>query len=362
MMKQESAPSDGLGLAGEDGRRPALRVVEIFAVLLFLLVVWFAGKVLLVAFGGVLVGVFLYSLAKWISDSTRLPYGLSLALIVVLLIAVLGLAAWLVGSTLVAQVNELAQAVPSSLKQIRNDLEEYEWGRWILEQSPQLGRAIAQGNFPSRITDLASSLVDLVLAIVIMLFIGLYGATEPNVYLNGLIRLVPLDRRDRAREVFAALTYNMRWWLLGQIFAMVCVGLFTGISVRLVGAPLPLALGCLAGLLEIIPNIGPVLWLVPAVLVALTQSTGTVVNVVIIYAITHGAESYVLVPLVQRRAVFLPPVLSILSVVLLGLLAGALGLLVAAPMALVVMILIKMLYVEDRLGDQTIQVAGEGHH
>ncbi len=362
MMKRESVPGDSLGAAGDDGPRPALRVVEIFAVLLLVLVVWFAGKVLLVAFGGLLVGVFLYSLANGISRLTPLPYGLSLALIVLLLVALAGLAIWLVGSVLVAQANELAQAVPSSLNKIRRDLEEYEWGRWLLEQSPDLGRALAQGSFPSRITDLASSLFDLLLAIVIMLFIGLYGATEPNVYLNGLVRLVPIDRRDRAREVFSALTFNLRWWLLGQIFAMVCVGMFTGIAVWLVGAPLPVALGFLAGLLEIIPNIGPVLWLVPAVLVALTQGTGTVVNVVIIYAVTHGVESYVLVPLVQRRAVFLPPVLSILSVVLLGLLAGALGLLVAAPMALVTMILVKMLYVEDRLGDQTIQVAGEGQH
>ena len=359
MPKRELKASDSSGTVFDDGQHPALRVVEVFAVLLILLLVWFAGKVLLMAFGGVLVAVFLSSLAQMLSRAASLAYGWSLAVVVVLLASLVVLIAWLVGSLLITQANELAQVVPASLKKIQGDLKDYEWGRWLLDQSPDLGKAIAQGNFPSRITDLASSLVDLFFAIVIMLFIGLYGATEPQVYVNGLLRLVPIDRRPRAREVFAALGYNLRWWLLGQIVAMVCVGLLTGVAVKLVGAPLALALGLLAGALEIIPNIGPVLWLIPAMLVALTAGTDTVIHVVMIYGVTHAVESYILIPLVQRRAVFLPPVLSIMSVVLLGLLAGALGLLVAAPMALVAMVLVKMLYVEDRLGDHTIAVAGE---
>ena len=90
-----------------------------------------------------------------------MPYGWSLAVIVVLLFAVLGAFVWSVGSPLVLQANQLAQAIPSALKQIRAYLIEYEWGQWILDQSPELGKAIAQGSFPSRITDLASSTLDL---------------------------------------------------------------------------------------------------------------------------------------------------------------------------------------------------------
>lgn len=153
--------------------------------------------------------------------------------------------------------------------------------------------------------------------------------------------------------------YNLRWWIMGQMFAMACVGVITGVGLWIAGTPLALTLGVLAAILEIIPNIGPVLWLVPAALVALTEGPTQVLHVVIIYAVTHMIESYILIPLVQRRTVWLPPALSILAVVLLGLLGGLVGLLVAAPIALVAMLLVKMLYVEDRLGDTSLKVAGE---
>jgi len=307
------------------GRRRAFTIAELFAALLILLIVWFAGKILLLAFGGVLVAVFLCTLSKWLSSFTRLPYGWSLALVVVVIFGLVGLMFWLVGSRLAIQANEFTKAVPSALIQIKDYLSDYGWGKWILDQSPDWARAIAQGNFPSRISDVASSIIDLAISIVIMLFVGLYCAAEPEVYVNGLVRLVPLNKRVRAREVLDTLGYNLRWWLIGQIFAMVCVGLITGIGLWIVGAPLALTLGVLAAALEIVPNIGPLLWLVPAVLVSLTSGATVVMHIVTIYAVTHSIESYVLIPLVQRRSVWLPPTLSILAVVLLSLLAGFFG-------------------------------------
>jgi predicted PurR-regulated permease PerM len=343
------------------GRPPrgTVTIAELAGCLLALLVVWFAGRVFLIAFGGLLIAVFLYSLAKWLKQTTHLPYGVALAIVVVTILSFAGLVFWLVGSRLAHQASELTEAVPSALEQIQDFLSQYHWGEWIMKQSPDWGKAIAQGNLPSRITDLAGSMIEFMTALVIMAVVGLYCAAEPALYTGGLIRLVPLQRRDRAREVLTTLVYNIRWWIMGQLFAMVCVGLITGIGIWTVGAPLALALGVLAGMLEVIPNIGPVLWVVPAMLVALPQGTTQVIHVVIVYAVTHLLESHVLIPLVQRRSVLLPPMLSILAIMLLGLLGGVLGLLVAAPMALVAMLLVKMLYVEDRLGDRNVKVPGE---
>ena len=206
---------------------------------------------------------------------------------------------------------------------------------------------------------MASALVEIVTSMLVMVFVGLYCAAEPSVYTSGLLRLVPLEKRPRAAEVLHTVEFNLRRWIVGQLFAMMCVGLITGIGLALVGAPMALTLGLLAAVLEIVPNVGPVLWLIPALLVALTQGTTSVIHVAIIYAVTHTVESHVLIPLVQRRTVWLPPALSVLAVLLLGFLSGFLGLLVAAPIALVAMLLVKMLYVEDRLGDHDIEVAGE---
>jgi predicted PurR-regulated permease PerM len=340
-------------------RRRTFTFAELFICVLALLVVALAGKILLISFGGVLLGVFLYTLASGTARLTRLPYGVALGLVAIVLLALVAGVFLLVGNWLASQASELTESVSRALIQIGDYLDKYEWGQRILQQSPEWGRAIAQGNIPSRITDLASSIFDFLIALTIMLFIGLYGAAEPEVYSEGVLRLVPLHKRERAREILSVLVYNLQWWILGQLVAMVCVGLITGVGLYIAGAPLALSLGALAAVLEVIPNIGPALWLVPAVLVALTADASQVLRVVGIYAVTHLIESYVLIPLVQRRTVFLPPVLSILSVVLLGLFAGFLGLLVAAPLALVVMLLVKMLYVEDWLGDRTLDVPGE---
>src|SRR5262249_14958792 len=140
-------------------RRRSLPVVEFVLFAVAVLLVALAGRILLIAFGGFLLGVFLYTLARWTSRLTRLPYGWSLAIVTVLLFSIAGGLFWTVGSRLASQASELTQAVSDSLIQIRNYLEEYEWGQRILSQSPEWGKAIAQGNIPSRITDLASSIV-----------------------------------------------------------------------------------------------------------------------------------------------------------------------------------------------------------
>jgi len=114
-------------------RRHTFTIAEVFSALLAVLVVWFAGKVFLIAFGGLLLSVFLYTLARWLADVTRLPYGWSLAVVMMVSVALGGTLFWLIGSRLAAQANEFAQAVPRSLRQIRDYLEQYEWGASILK-------------------------------------------------------------------------------------------------------------------------------------------------------------------------------------------------------------------------------------
>src|SRR5690606_38372142 len=132
--------------------------------------------------------------------------------------------------------------------------------------------------------------------------------------------------------------------------SLTCVGVLVGLGLWLADSRLALTLAVLAAIFAIVPNIGPILWLVPALLVAMTQGGWQVVNVFGVYVLAQAVESYALVPLIQQRTVQLPPAISILAVVLCGSLGGILGALVAAPSALVIMLLVKMLYVEDYLG------------
>ena len=186
----------------------------------------------------------------------------------------------------------------------------------------------------------------------IALFIGLYGAVAPRTYRNGLLLLVPGPCRERSGEVLDAAGAMLRGWLIGAFIKMTIVGVVTTAGLALLGIPLALALGLIAFLFEFIPFLGPILAAVPAVLVALTIGPMEAVHVGLLYLGVQVAESYVLTPLIDQRSVHLPPALAITTQVLLGTLLGALGVVFAIPLTALGMVLVRMLYIEDFLGEQ----------
>jgi predicted PurR-regulated permease PerM len=188
-------------------------------------------------------------------------------------------------------------------------------------------------------------------SVVVIVVIGLYTATEPEVYTDGLIRLVPVEGRKRAREVLDALGSTLRWWLFGRVVSMSVVGVLTTVGLWLMAVPLALALGLVTALLTFIPNIGPVLSVVPALLLVLTQNPARALYVLLLYLGIHTLDGYLLAPLVQERTLLLPPVLTIVGQMLLGVLLGGPGVVLAAPLTAVLFVLVRMLYVEDKLGE-----------
>ncbi len=335
-------------------------VVAVLITLGFLAVayfLWCSINVLLVTFAGALVALFLYTLSDWLSRKTELRHGWSLAMVVTILFLCAAGVGWLLASRLSAQVSELTRKLPESFATIREYLNQYEWGHSLLESTAPSASALA-GNF-SRVTGLASSVGEFLIALVVILFVGLFGAAEPQVYRSGLLRLVPPDLRPRTAEALDAIAYNLRWWLVGQVALMIIMWITTTIGLWLIGVPMAVALGVIAGVFEIIPYIGPWLSAVPAVLVALLLSPWHVLMVGGLYLGLHILEGYVVVPLLQRGVVEMPPAMTLVTQVLLGELAGLRGLVVAAPLVVAAVVLLKMLYVEDTLGDQTINVPGE---
>lgn len=336
--------------------RPTLRQILIVLPIVIILL-WVAGEIFLLAIGGTLVAVFLNTLAAWLSNHTRLGYRAALAIVIIVLVTAAGATLWLIGTHLAMQINELSKALPHAIEQVKAYLKEHAWSDWLIGSSA--GKDLGTSSLPTHVTHIAQDTMHFLVDIVIMLFVGVYCAIEPDFYRTGIVRLVPIPKRKRAEQVLTALAFNLRWWLLGQLISMLVLAVVIGLAMFFLGVPLALVLGLLAGLFEIVPNIGPVLWLVPAMLVALLQGPTQVLHVFLVYCVLHLFESYVLMPFVQRRAVWLPPAVSILSIAFLGLITGILGMIVAAPLAVIGLVLVKMLYIEDRLGDHDIEVPGE---
>jgi len=308
------------------------------------------------AFAGVLAGVFLDALAACLRRVSSLSRGWSVVAVVVLLALLVALIAWLIGARVTSQLSELSTQLPQSWDEVQQRLDETQWGKWLVNRLPSSPREIERSDLFSQMTSALSTATAFLVGLAVVLFVGLYLAADPELYVDGIVQLVPLRERDRIRIALHQTGIALRWWLLGQLATMLLVGVTMGVGLWLIGIPLALSLGLLAFILEIIPNIGPVLAAIPALLIAWTESTSHLLLAGLLYVVVHGLESYVAIPLIQQRAVRLPPALSILMITLFGLLGGVIGMFVAAPLTITIIVLVKMLYVRDFLGDPHVKL------
>jgi predicted PurR-regulated permease PerM len=322
------------------------------AALLLLALLWYASQVLLLVFAGVLLAVFLNGTSAWLRDHTPLSYGWALSVVVLMLLAAIALAAALIGPQVATQVNELRAQLPQALGQIEEWLAQYGWTQQVLDQAPSAEELAPSGsNLLRRIGGIFSTTLGALGSFVIILFVGLYMAVNPLLYRDGLLWLVPSARRARLRAILDEVGGALRGWLIGQLVAMATIGTLTTLGLWLLGMPLALTLGLLAALLSFIPNIGPTLALVPALLLALLDGPTQLLWVLALYLGVQALESYLITPLIQQRAIDLPPALLIIAQLLMGVLSGGLGLILAAPLTAAALVLVKRFYVEDVLGD-----------
>lgn len=329
-----------------------LSPLRVLAVALLLLLAWRGREVLLLLFAGVLLALLLSRLID--AAVRRTPLGRRSAYAVVLL-SLTGLLAgvvWLAAPSVSQQMDELTERLPRAVARLGDRIEEHRWARRLLDRAPAPEDLVDSGpRVVTQATTLLSSTAGAIGAFVIVLAIGLYLAADLGFYKRGLLHLVPTRRRPRVREVLDEVVTNLQQWLGAQLVSMTVVGLLTTLGLWWLGVPLALTLGIIAALLEFIPNFGPILSAVPAVLLALVESPRLALWVILLYAGIQALESYLITPLVQHRLAALPPVLVIAAQLLGGILFGVLGFALATPLLAVALVLVKRLYVEDRLGD-----------
>src|SRR5690606_36327431 len=186
-------------------------------------------------------------------------------------------------------------------------------------------------------------------AVLIILAIGVYLAANPAEYRDGVVRLVAVERRESLRSTLDEMAQVLHRWVLGQLVCMAFVGIVSFAVLAIIGVPLAFGLAVLAGLLEFVPYLGPIVAAVPVVLIAATESWTLALYALIAFVVIQQLESYVVTPLVQRKAVYLPPALLIFLQVLLGVLFGIAGIILATPIAAVGLVLVERGYIETVL-------------
>jgi predicted PurR-regulated permease PerM len=202
-----------------------------------------------------------------------------------------------------------------------------------------------------------SSTLEVLAGLLLITFMAIYIGAEPELYHGGLMALFPHEVRPRAEEVLAAVGTALRKWLLTQLIAMLSIGVIWWIALAIIGVKAALSLAVIAALLEFIPTIGPILSAVPAIAMGFLDSPQKALLVVFVYTAIQMIEGHLLIPILMKEGVDLPPVLTLLGQALMALVFGFLGLVVAVPLIAAIVVAIKMLYVEGVVGDGEGDVA-----
>lgn len=323
---------------------------------LFTGLVLLAADVLLIVFAGIIFAVFLRGGGSWIARRTGIPEGWGIGIFALLVIGALVGSFAAFAPAISDQFDELAQKVPEALDNLRQRISQYSWGGALLDRATPEGLFSPAGR--SAATAAVSTTFGALGNLVIILFVGLYGAVDPGIYRKGLLALIAPSMRQRGEEVLKKAAATLSSWLAAQLMAMAVVGGLTALGLWLIGIPLAFLLGLIAALLAFIPNIGPVIAAVPALLLAFPEGITTVLLVIGVYVFVQTLESYVITPLIQQEQVSLPPAFIIAVQLLLGVLFGLLGLALATPLAALSLTLVHELYVVEYLAREDAPETG----
>lgn len=304
-----------------------------------------AAQALLLAFLGVLLGTTMRGGAEWVAAKLHWRITTSLIVCIAILIAGSVLTVLVVAPGIAERMTTLSDQLTAAYARVRAQLAASELGSRLpdsfgVEQPMQ---------YAGRAAGVLASALGAIGASVFVGFIALYMSASPAVYRRGILRIVPVARRPRVAEVLEALATTLRRWMVGRLASMTAVGFATTIGLWIIGIPLAVTLGLLSGFLGFVPNIGPIVSAIPALLIAATIDLAHVGYVLALYIVINLADGYGLTPLLEKRAVSTPAALALLSQLVFGALWGIVGIMVATPLLACLLVIIRMLYVEDVL-------------
>lgn len=321
-----------------------------------LLIGYLLGEVILLVFAAVVFAVGLDGISQSLSGRLNIKRGWALLAVVTGITAIIIGAIALTAARLVQQFQEISQTVLDVYEQVQEWLAD----RGVLEYIDGLeinggenGEAL--GEMAGQVMTYGMSAIGAVSSLMILIVLTLFLAGNPELYRRGAIRIVTPEKREMVADTFSSLAHALRWWFLGQLVSMALLGVTVGLGLFLMGIELWFALAVLTALLTFIPFLGPLIATVPIVAVGFTEGMETGLIVLAGYIVIQTVEGNIIVPMIHQKAVDLPPALLISVQVLLSLIFGVVGLILAAPLTIVAMVSVQKLWIEYTLGETVRQ-------
>lgn len=330
------------------------KTLIVLGLVLLALLLWKLADVLLLAFGAVLVAIILRALADVLVRYLRVSERWSLGAASLLIFALFLVIAVMFGTQMRSQLANVAEQLPFAVDNFSKNLG---LGA-VTDNLNEMLRDVPSGGIASRLAGIGGTILGGLTNLVLVIVAGVYIASAPRTYLQGAIKLFPMRHHERVESSLRASGEALRLWLVSQLIAMTCVGTLSALAYWWIGLPSPFALGLIAGLTDFIPFLGPFLGAAPAVFIAFTVSGEAAVWTIMAALVIQQIEGNVIQPLVTQNVITTPPALALFAILIGSVLFGTLGLIFGFPLAVVVFVLVKKLYVRETLGEPTT-VPGE---
>lgn len=325
------------------------RAVGIVAITLILLWIFkYTIQVLLLILMATLVALYFQGLAGLINRKWGWRKGVCLAVSVLGSLLLMILLFWFIGARVQSQIAELSDTLPASIENAKAKMAQNPIGARLLKSMGSGGDAMKQAAPAAQkfFTTSFGVLGDMYA----ILFLGIFFTISPQIYTTGLVRLFPLKARPGATKVLQEMAHTLTQWLKGQLFAMLVVAVLTWIGLAILGVPMATALALIAGIFNFVPNLGPLVAMIPAVLVAMMEGGNTALLVAGLYLLVQALESNLITPFIQNKMISIPPALILIGQLMMGTLLGVMGIILATPIVAIIMVVVRELYIKKQEG------------
>ncbi|KAA2244305.1 AI-2E family transporter [Salinarimonas soli] len=329
------------------------RVLMVLGVVALAYLVWSITYVLLLVFAAVLIAVALRAFAAFLAHRVHVPQRWSLLAAILAVLVIVVAIGTLFGAQMRGQLTVVTERLPLALTTFGKEFGIDDLAGQLPEMVSGSGTTVVR-----QVAGLGYTLVGALADMLLVIVAAIYIASDPKLYRRGLVKLFPKSQHPRVEDSLEAVGNGLTLWFYAQLISMLLVGGLSILAYWFIGLPGALALGVIAGLTNFIPLLGPVIGAVPAVLISFTAGGNAVLWTLAAALVIQQIEGNVIMPIVEKKAVQLPPALALFAILAAGLVFGFIGVFLAVPITVMAFILVKKLYVRQTLGEST-PVPGE---
>ncbi|MBI2356369.1 MAG: AI-2E family transporter [Candidatus Doudnabacteria bacterium] len=307
-----------------------ITILKILLVLLLLWLLWSIAEIVLLFLISIIIASAIDPLADFLSRK-RVPRALSVLLVYAIFIALFAFIVAILVPPITEQFKQISESnfydrFIEKVGLYRNNLNETGIGRAIENSFKNLA-----GNFAGTLFQTTKGVVTGFISVITVLAISFYLTVEESGMKNLIKHLTPYKHQAYAMKLVNKIQRKMGAWVLGQLVLSGIIFGLTFIGLTLLKVEFALVLALIAGVLEIIPYIGPILSAIPAIFFAFLQNPGLALAVLILYVVIQQLENHIVVPVVMSKSVGLNPVIVILGILVGGSLGGIIGAVIAVP-------------------------------